>query len=107
MKFGYSKCNIVTVTKGVITPSEDFKFPCVSEDIITGLIATKAYRYLGVLESSLFHLTDMKEKICHEYRHRFHKLLRSSLTGKNIIQAINSCAVPIIRYSAAIVDWTQ
>jgi len=55
MKFGYSKCNIVTVTKGVIAPSVDFRLPCVSEDIITGLVPTAAYHYLGVLESSVFH----------------------------------------------------
>ena len=48
--------------------------------------------------------------LCHNliiYRHKVRKLLHPSLTGKNFIQAINSCAIPIIRYSAGIVDWTQ
>ena len=107
MKFGYSKCNILTLTKGVITPADDdFTLPCVSEDIITGLLPTAVYRYLGVLESSAVHHSDMKEKLSDEYRHRVRKLLRSHLTGKNAIQAINSCAIPIMRYSAGIVDWT-
>ena len=85
MKFGYSKCNILTLTKGVITPTDDFTLTCVSEDIITGLLPTVVYCYLGVLESSVIHHSNMKEKLSDEYRHRVRKLLCSHLTGKNVI----------------------
>ena len=78
-----------------------------SEDVIAGLVPTTVYCYLGVLESSVLHHGDMKEKLSDEYRRRVRKLLHSYLTGKNVIQAINSCAIPIIRYSAGIVDWTR
>ena len=35
------------------------------------------------------------------------KILRSKLNGGNIIKAINSWAVPVVRYSTVIIDWTQ
>jgi len=103
-KFGYCICNILTVNKGVVTRTDDFKAARVSEDVITSLVPTTVY---GVLESSVFHHGDMKQKLSDEYRLRVRKLLCSYLTGKNIIQAINSCANPIIRFSAGIIDWTQ
>ena len=28
------------------------------------------------------------------------------MTGNNVIDAINSCVIPILRYSAGIVEWT-
>ena len=41
-----------------------------------------------------------------EYRRRIRKLLCSHLTGNNVIHAINSCAIPVLCYSAGIIDWT-
>ena len=35
------------------------------------------------------------------------KVLKSKLYGGNSIRAINSWAVPVIRYTVGIVDWTQ
>ena len=33
-------------------------------------------------------------------------MLCSHLTGHNVIHAINSCAIPVLCYSAGIIDWT-
>ena len=35
------------------------------------------------------------------------KILKSKLNGGNIIKAINRWAVPVVRYRAGIIDWTQ
>ena len=35
------------------------------------------------------------------------KILKSKLNGGNIIKAINSWSVPVVRYTAGIIDWTQ
>ena len=45
----------------------------------------------------------MKEKIKKEYIKRL-KAKKSKLNSGNIVKAINSLAVPVIRYSAGIVD---
>ena len=63
MQFGCSKCNILTLTRGCITTTDDFKLPSVSNGTIASLAPTSAYRYLGVLESAVFHHSDMKEKL--------------------------------------------
>uniref|UniRef100_A0A2D4LXB3 Uncharacterized protein n=1 Tax=Micrurus spixii TaxID=129469 RepID=A0A2D4LXB3_9SAUR len=35
------------------------------------------------------------------------KILKSKLSGGNTIKAINIWAIPVIRYTSGIVDWTQ
>ena len=35
------------------------------------------------------------------------KILKSKLNGGNIFKAINSWAVPVVRYTAGIIDWTR
>ena len=38
---------------------------------------------------------------------RVRKILKSKLNGGNTIQAINSWAIPVIRYTAGVIDWTK
>ena len=38
---------------------------------------------------------------------RVRKILKSKLNGGNTIQAINSWAIPVIRYTAGVTDWTR
>ena len=35
------------------------------------------------------------------------KILKSKLNGGNIIKAVNSWTVPVVRYTAGIIDWRQ
>ena len=42
-----------------------------------------------------------------EYFRRIRKTLKSSLNSGNVILAINSRAVSVIRYGVGIVDWTE
>ena len=103
LKFGYSKFKVLTLSKGCVTTSDGFKLPSVSDETIASLEANGAYCYLGILESAGFHHND---KLSAEYRQRVLKFLQSHLTGSNLIHAINSYAIPILRYSAGIVSWT-
>ena len=48
----------------------------------------------------------MKKQTSAEYTSRVRKILKSKLNGGNTIQAINNWAVPVIRYTAGIVDRT-
>ena len=49
----------------------------------------------------------MKEKITKEYKRRVRKVLETKLNGENMIKGINTWAVSLIRYSAALLDWTK
>ena len=48
----------------------------------------------------------MKKQTSAKYTNRVCKILKSKLNGGNTIQAINNWAIPVIRYTAGIVDWT-
>ena len=49
---------------------------------------------------------EMKDQIKEEYISRVRNILKSKLNGGNIISAINSRAVSIVRYEAGIISWT-
>jgi len=68
MKFGYSNCNILTLSKGCAITFHGFKLPSVSDEIITNLKPTSAYCYLGILETGVFHHKDMMGKLSADYR---------------------------------------
>ena len=50
---------------------------------------------------------DMKENVTKEYYRRVRKILKSKLNGANVINAINTRAVAIIRYGAGIIKWKK
>ena len=49
----------------------------------------------------------MKEKARAEYKRRVKIVLKSKLNGGNMVSAINTWAVPLIRYSAPFLDWRR
>ena len=67
----------------------------------------EGYKYLGVLESDKVKSLEMKSILKAEYFRRTLKILKSSLNAGNIIQAINSRAVSVIRYGAGIIELSK
>ena len=65
------------------------------------------YKYLGVLEVDDIKQTETKQNVQKEYFRRVRKILKSKLNGGNIIKAINTKAVSVIRYGAGIIDSTK
>ena len=65
------------------------------------------YKYLGILEAAGLKHEEMKDQIKKEYIRRVRNILKSKLNGGNIISAINSRAVSIVRYGAGITSWTK
>ena len=66
----------------------------------------RCYRLLGVLQANEFKQKEVKEKVTKEYKRQVRKLLETKLNGGNLIRAINTWAIPVIRYSAPFLDWT-
>ena len=48
----------------------------------------------------------MKEIIQKDYLRRTRKLLEKKLSSRNLIKGINTWAVPLVRYSGALLKWT-
>ena len=63
--------------------------------------------YLGIVELDKVKESEMKEKTIKEYKRRLRLILKSKLNGKNKITAINTWAVAIFRYGAAILKWKE
>ena len=55
---------------------------------------------LGVLQNDEVMEKEMKEVVTKEYKRKVRKVLETKLNGGNIIKAINTWAIPILRYSA-------
>ena len=60
-----------------------------------------------ILENDKIKSAEIKDILRQEYFRRVKKILRSKLNTRNIIQAINSRAVSLIRYGAGIIDWRK
>ena len=60
-----------------------------------------------MIEADEIKMNEMNEKVRKEYFRRIRLLLESKLNGGNVIKAINTWAVAVLRYSGGILDWTQ
>lgn len=49
----------------------------------------------------------MRKKIAMKYLRRVRKVAQSKLNGGNLIRAINTWVVSLVRYSGGIVDWKK
>ena len=104
MEFGLDKCATLTIQRRSVVQTEGINLP---NNNIRGLSMEENYKYLGILQVDDIKHVQVKKKAASEYTKRVRKVLKSKLNGGNSIRAINSWAVPVIRYTAGIVDWTQ
>ena len=104
MEFGLSKCGVLIMKRGKIVENDGLYMP---DGAMMKNIEESGYKYLGVLEVDVIKHDQMKEQVMKEYVRRVRNILKSKLNGGNIIAAINSRAVSIIRYGAGIIKWTK
>ena len=104
MEFGLDKCATLTIQRGSVVQTEGINLP---NNNIGGLNLEESYKYLGILQADDIKHVQVKKKAASEYNKQVRKVLKSKLNGGNSIRAINSWAVPVIKYTAGIVDWTQ
>ena len=92
----------LTIQRGSVVQTEGINLP---SNNIRGLNLEESYKYLGILHADDIKHVQVKKKAASEYTKRARKVLKSKLNGGNSIRAINNWAVPVIRYTAGIVDW--
>ena len=49
----------------------------------------------------------MKLNVLKEYKWRLRKVLKSKLNGGNLVRGVNTRAISLLRYSAALVSWRK
>jgi len=90
--------------RGRLSSSSGVDLP---DGFIAALPSSEYYKYLGIYEADSIDYPKTKELVQKEYLRRVRKILTSQLHGRNKILAINEFAIPVLRYSATIVDWKQ
>ena len=105
MKFGIEKCTMLVMKSGKQHLTSRMELP--NQDKIRMLREKDTYKYLGILEADTIKQVEMKEKIKKEYLRRTRKLLETKLCSRNLIKGINTCTVPLVRYSGPFWKWTK
>ncbi|KAJ7335269.1 hypothetical protein JRQ81_013210 [Phrynocephalus forsythii] len=104
IEFGLNKCATVALRKGIIIESEGIEMP---NGQAIKYHQSEAYKYLGILELDNIKHGQVKNVVSKEYIQRVRKVLKSKLNSGNTIKTISSWAIPVIRYTAGIINWTQ
>ena len=102
MTFGLAKCGRLIVNRGKVKSTCGISLPEGQIDDVD-----ESYKYLGILQSFGNNDEEVRCKATSEYRNRVRRVLRSKLSSKNKVTAINTFAVPVIRYPAAVVTWRR
>ena len=100
MTFGLSKCGRLIANR--------CKMKCTSRiSLLKGQIDDIDRRYKCITVFQLFGNNDKDVgcKATSEYRNRVRQVLRKMLSSKKMVTAINTIAVPVIRYPAVVVSW--
>ena len=101
MEFVIEKCALINIQRGKVTRNEGMQLP--DGNNIKAIDET-GYNYFGIIEGEEIQHQE-KKKIKIEYIKRLKAILKSKLNSGNTVKAINTWVVPVIRYSAGIVDW--
>ena len=105
MDFGVEKSAMLVMKRGKKTTSDGIKLP--DNIVIKSLKEGEGYKYLGILQIDEVQEKETKRNVSNEYKRRVRKILETKLNGGNIIKGINSWAIPVLRYSAAFINWTK
>ena len=105
MEFAIEKSAMFVTEKREIVKSIGIELP--DGKVIKALQEGQTYKYLRILEADKFLGQEMKLKVSKEYFRRLRKVLKSKLNGGNLDQGVNTWAVSLLRYSAAIISWRK
>ena len=101
MKFGLEKCASLSIKRGKV---QTLVQPHLED--ISPLSEGSVYKYLSVLKSNVFDTTQMKSLVRQEFLKRSGSkaVLQTQLNSGNMVKGINMFAIPVIRYSAALLN---
>ena len=103
--FAIEKHAMLVMKKRKIVKSVGIELP--DGKVIKSLQEGEIYKYLGILEGHKFLEEKIKLNASKEYVRRLRKVLKSKLNGGNLVREVNTCAVSLLRYSAAFVSWRK
>ena len=105
MEIGIEKCALLVMKSGKRDQTDGMELP--NQHKIRTLREKGTCKCLGILETDTTKEVEMKDKIQKEYIRRTRKLLKTTLSSRNLIKGINTWAVTIVRQSGPFLRWTR
>ena len=105
IEFGNEKCTVLVLKRGKVVKSEGIKLP--DNKKMRSLKENEGYKYLGIPQADQIKQKEIKDKVGNECKRRVRKILETKLNGQNVIDAINTWATSLLRYSAVFLGWTK
>ena len=93
--FEIEKCKTLRIAKGKL---EMRNFTTEGEDTMEAMNEDDMYRYLGHMQAKQIRHARMKQKLGEEYLNRTKSVLKTKLSGKNTIKAINTYATASTKF---------
>lgn len=107
MEMGMDKCRINAMEKGKWVEDEGYRMVSDAPQHIRGMGPEETYKYLGFEQSRGISIKKIKQNLLEETKRRIELLLKTKLSGQNMVTAINSYALPVLMYSFGVIRWTQ
>ncbi|XP_063891152.1 uncharacterized protein LOC110374959 [Helicoverpa armigera] len=128
MQFGFDKCKTLHIIRGKVKPGDytinttdttnttetinttdttDTTDRTNTTDTITAMEPTDLYKYLGYKQLKGLDHTAIKHTLTTEYKRRVTAVCKTQLTGKHLIKALNTYAIPILTYSFGVIKWSK
>ena len=105
MQFGINKCAMLLMKKGKIVNPDGIKLT--NDKVIKLLEEGESYSYLAVLEADEMMVNEMMNKVKKVYYRRVRKVLETKFNSGNVLKAINTWVVLVVRYSAAFLVFSR
>ncbi|XP_044760152.1 uncharacterized protein LOC123317613 [Coccinella septempunctata] len=105
MTFGLEKCAKVEVRRGKLAETGNITLADGRE--IASLKTGDRYKYLGIHQTYEIQQQENKKTAETELIRRVRKVLKSQLSAKNKMVAINAWAIPAFLYTAGILTWSK
>jgi hypothetical protein len=104
MSFGIDKCKTQSICRGHY---ENLEYITKEGEIIKNLSKGEFYKYLGINQSNHIQHSIIKENLKKQFYLRIKSILKSKLSGNNLIKAVNTYAVPLLTYSFGVIKWSK
>ena len=101
MEFGLKKCGLVVMKRSEVVKYDGVNLP---DGRRVKSVEEDGYKYLRILEYNEVLHAEMKIRLQNEYYHRLKRILKSKLNGKNVIVAVNTWTVSVLRYRTGIIN---
>jgi len=107
MGLGIDKCKTMAVKKRKQGYYDEPIITNEEEKVMKALSSGETYKYLGMEQSRMTEVGIIKDRLKKEFEKRLHLLCGSGLNGKNMIEAVNTYATPVLVYSFGVIHWSD